>query len=310
MFKPYKYTKEESAISCRNIDSIIGYYVNQAEKKSFKTSRQYTKTIAPNIKRDNSFNKGSLFKAKILISSFMIIMGILILVTRVVVPVVGIYASSEDYMPVIAPIPSGFDARDFVSVDDKDKNKEDFQFLELSKKKLPGVEYVNVDGIEYPKALEEKIEERKNVPDKFYITIPKLNIIDAVVETNSKNFDPKHALGHYNGSCLPDEACNTFIFGHSTFKSTPNKYKKGDYTAVFARLDELEYGDEFFVNYRGKTYRYIVELTKIDKPENINPLEEPLPKSLGKYDNTVELFTCTPPGTTKYRLSVVGKYVE
>ena len=124
------------------------------------------------------------------------------------------------------------------------------------------------------------------------------------------NLDPKKAIGHYKGTCLPDEACNSFLFGHSTYKNSRNRYKQGDYSAVFAHLDELKYGDEFTVKYKDKEYKYVVELTKVDRPENIDPLEQPLPRSLGKHESTMQLFTCTPSGTTKYRLSVVGRLVN
>jgi len=304
LFKPYKYTREEPVHNYFDIDIVIDTYTAKiGENKPTLQSPQNTlnnNNISKNSKKNSK-------RFKILVSLILIISGLTILINKVVLPVASTYASSEEYMPVISPIPDDFDVKNIAN---QKSGSDSFSFSELSKKRQNDIDYISVDGIKYPKILEDRVEKRHDVPDKFYITIPKLNIVDAVIETNSTNLDPREALGHYNGSCLPDEACNTFIFGHSTFKSTPNKYKDGNYTAIFSRLDELEYGDEFFINYKGKTYRYIVELTKIDEPENVNPLEEPLPKSLGKYDNTVELFTCTPPGTTKYRLSVVGKYVK
>ena len=171
------------------------------------------------------------------------------------------------------------------------------------------VDYKKADGILYPEFIEEKLRSKEDIPDFFYLTIPKLNIENAKVETNSKNLDPRKALGHYNGSCLPDEGCNAFIFGHSSYIGSPNHYEEGDYTTIFSRLGELEYGDEFQIIYKGKTYRYVISLTKVQKPEDVNPLGNPIPASIGKHESTVELFSCTPPGTTKFRLSVVGKLV-
>ena len=219
---------------------------------------------------------------------------------------VTIYANSETSEPVISPL-----AERSESSLSPDSEKENFTFEELGAGFVNGVNYKEEGGIYYPEFLEEQAKEnQKDIPNYFYLTIPKLEINQAKVETNSSNLDPTEALGHYNGSCLPDEACNVFIFGHSTFASSPNRYADGDYKEVFSKLEELEYGDEFQIEYKGQVYKYIVELTKVQKPENVNPLDEPLPKSLGKHESTVELFTCTPSGTTKYRLSVVGKLVK
>jgi len=227
--------------------------------------------------------------------------GILIMFVNVLLPVVKIQADSEDKAPIISPISSSYSA----NLDSVNENEEKFTFSELSGGFRKNGDYIEIDGIS-----QKKEEVEKSVPEYFYLTIPKLDIENAKVITNSTKLDPNDALGHYNGSCLPDEGCNSFIFGHSTFKGSKNKYKEGDYGAIFASLDELEYGDEFYINYDGKEYRYLVALSKVQRPENVNPLESPFPKSLGKHEGTVELFTCTPSGTTKYRLSVIGKLVE
>lgn len=237
------------------------------------------------------------------IAVLLLAIGVSIMFVKVLLPVVKIQADSEDNIPIISPIVSNNSA----NLNSANLNNDEFTFTELSDGFRDNSEYTDIDGILVKKEVEVS---EKNVPDFFYISIPKLDIENAKVITNSTNLDPKDALGHYNGSCLPDEGCNAFIFGHSTFKSAKNKYKEGDYTAIFARLDELEYGDEFYINYDGREYRYFVALSKVQRPENVNPLESPLPKSLGKHEGTVELFTCTPSGTTKYRLSVIGKLVE
>lgn len=274
MFKPYKYEKHIEYRDPRNLPRQIG----QLTKKSPL--------------------------AVILLAT-----GILIMFVKVLLPVVKIQADSEDKTPIISPISSSNSA----NLDSTNEGQEKFIFTELSGGFRENDDYVEIDGISQKKEDIEKAKRelsKKPIPEYFYITIPKLDIENAKVITNSTNLDPRDALGHYNGSCLPDEGCNSFIFGHSTFKSTKNKYKEGDYGAIFASLDELEYGDEFYINYDGKEYRYLVALSKVQRPENVNPLESPIPKSLGKHEGTVELFTCTPSGTTKYRLSVIGKLVE
>lgn len=274
MFKPYKYEKHIEYRSSRNLPRQIGVLTKKSP-----------------------------------LAVILLAFGILIMFVKVLLPVVKIQADSEDQAPIISPISSSYSA----NLDSANGNKERFTFSELSGGFRENDDYVEIDGISQKKEDIEKAkreESKKTIPEYFYITIPKLDIENAKVLTNSTKLDPNDALGHYNGSCLPDEGCNSFIFGHSTFKGAKNKYKEGDYGAIFAKLDELEYGDEFYINYDGKEYRYLVALSKVQRPENVNPLESPFPKSLGKHEGTVELFTCTPSGTTKYRLSVIGKLVE
>lgn len=227
------------------------------------------------------------------------------MVSKVLIPVVVTYARSEEYAPVVSPLAEN--AQYSIESDDSTTI---FKFDELSQNATRAEQKEKENGIVYTEFMKQKINERDSVPEFFYLSIPKLNITNAKVKTNSTEMDPSDALGHYNGSCLPNEACNTFIFGHSTYASTPNKYEEGDYREIFSKLSQLEYGDEFTITYNDTPYRYIVDETKIENPDEVNPLEQPMPKSLGEYTSTVQLFTCTPPGTTKYRLSVIGKLVE
>lgn len=233
--------------------------------------------------------------------------------TKVFIPVVDTYANSDDIVPIISPIAE--DVSSSLSL----KEEEAFRFKELNAsfrdithEEVPAeneeestpFDILVSDGSEDPEHSDD------TEPEFFYLTVPALEIEDAKVEVNSTNLDPLKAIGHYKGTCLPDEACNSFIFGHSTYKNSKNRYKQGDYTAIFAHLDELKYGDEFSIKYKGNNYHYVVELSKVDRPENVDPLDQPLPRSLGKHESTVQLFTCTPSGTTKYRLSVVGRLVN
>lgn len=224
--------------------------------------------------------------------------GLGILALKVIFPVVFSYADSHNREPVISPFNSAVIST--TTVDNK-VNGEDFSFNELTEKAK------SHDTSQDADLLSQKSSSPK--PENFYISIPKLEIYDAIVEVDSKNMDPKEALGHFNGSCLPGDGCNTFIYGHSTFKYIKNKYKEGDYSGVFSKLDELQYGDEFSIRYMGNIYKYIVDFTRVQDPKEVDPLGSPYPKSIGKHESTVELFTCTPSGTTKYRLSVVGKLV-
>lgn len=225
------------------------------------------------------------------ISFALLAVGLYLMSSRVVLPMISIYAASQSQYPIISPIDSTTPV-----LSAKDANA--FSFTELN------YEYRAANpSLDHERAYED-------YPDQFFITIPKLNIYDAVIDTNSSNLDPRKALGHYKGSCLPDESCNVFVYGHSTNRWVKNRYEHGDYSAIFSRLEELQYGDEIFVKYNDKEYRYIVDLWTIKSPEEVDPLSSPYPKSVGLHTSSIELFTCTPAGTTKYRLSVVGKLVQ
>lgn len=255
----------------------------------------YKKTYILEIDNPDRGNHFINLLGRSFVSFIFVFLGVGLMFQKVFLPVAVSYASVDDKAPIITPV-----VDNSVKLSVKREESEDFVFSELS-----STEQSEVGGIYYNTETE---GDGVLAPEYFYITIPKLEIYDAKIATNSLELDPKEALGHFKGSCLPDESCNTFIFGHSTFKNVKNNYEKGDYKAVFSRLGELEYGDEFYINYNDKEYRYMVDFSKIDEPQNVDPLENPYPRSF--HINSVTLFTCTPSGTDKYRLSVVGKLVD
>ncbi len=144
-----------------------------------------------------------------------------------------------------------------------------------------------------------------NIPKYFYISIPKLNIENALVETNSQELSPENFLGHYPNTALPGENGNTLIYGHSVlaFFYNPKNYK-----TIFATLDRLVTGDEINVNYNNKEIKYIVQKTEIKKPNEINPIDTVNPLYLNKP--TLTLLTCWPGGLKTNRLLVTAELDE
>lgn len=136
-------------------------------------------------------------------------------------------------------------------------------------------------------------------PSYFAITIPKLDIEEALVEINATTLDPTLALGHYNGSALPGEMGNAFIYGHSVL---PWFYNPKNYKTIFSTLDKLLMGDVLYITYNGSILEYVVDGTAILAPEDVNPLALAKPKFLN--ESTVTLMTCVPPGTKLKRLLV------
>jgi len=138
-----------------------------------------------------------------------------------------------------------------------------------------------------------------NIPKYFYITIPKLNIKKAKVEIDAKTLDPNEALGHYKGTALPGQVGTSFVYGHSVL---PWFYNPQNYKTIFSKLDTLDIGDSFFVDYDNKIYVYKVESKTKVSPKKVNPLAEIKPKYLN--ESTMVLMTCSPPGTNLKRLLV------
>ena len=161
-------------------------------------------------------------------------------------------------------------------------------------------------GFEFTELRQESKKTRKqeNIPKVFYLTIPKLGIERAEVETNSENLSPDERLGHYPGSALPGEVGNTFIYGHSVL---PMFYNPEDYRTIFSTLDKLEEGDEIAVEFGERHFRYTVEKSVVLTPEDVRPLESPAPTfSRQPY---LTLMTCVPMGVGTDRLLVQARLV-
>ena len=203
-----------------------------------------------------------------------ILLGIAIIATQIVVPLVFFETSENISKPVrstVLGIASGFG---------------DFSFKELSDSDAP-------------------TQENTNVPDTFYLSIPKLKIDRAVVETNSESLSPDDVVGHYIGSALPDAPGNMFLYGHSVL---PVFYNPKNYKTIFSTLNKLGADDVITVEYNNKKYTYQVDSVEILKTSDVKPLEKIGPEYLNK--STITIMTCWPPGTKSKRLQVVGTQIN
>lgn len=144
----------------------------------------------------------------------------------------------------------------------------------------------------------------EEIPSVFYLTVPKLEIKNAEVETNSLNLSPNDRLGHYYGSTLPGRVGNTFIYGHS---SLPIIYDPQDYRTIFTKLDDLEEGDEFIIEFGKNVFKYRVEKKMVMEPEDVKPLDPVAPQFLQQAYAT--LMTCVPPGLKNKRLLVQARLI-
>jgi LPXTG-site transpeptidase (sortase) family protein len=144
-------------------------------------------------------------------------------------------------------------------------------------------------------------ETTSNVPEYFELSIPKLGIKDARVETNPGDLDPDDALGRYVGSALPGENGNIFIYGHSVL---PWFFNPENYKTIFSTIEELEAGDTVEIRYNNNDYVYKIESQVIAKPNEVSPLATFKPSYLNEA--TITLMTCWPSGTKAKRLMVRG----
>lgn len=219
-----------------------------------------------------SINPYFYFQSKIL-SGLLMAVGFMILGTQVIIPLIFFKTQDAISKPIsssVLGVAAGFT---------------DFEFSELK----------NTDD----NLSDSYKDSYSNIPKYFYLTIPKLGIKDALIESESDNLSPENSLGHYKGSALPGKTGNSFIYGHSVL---PWFFNPKNYKTIFSTLDYLEIGDELQIKYNNKEYGYKVESKEILHPDNVDPLGEFKPKYLNAH--TVTLMTCHPAGTRSKRLLI------
>ena len=151
-------------------------------------------------------------------------------------------------------------------------------------------------------------------PPENRLIIPKLRLnipiveapIDALLKEDWSKVESdiqeslQRGVVHYPGTAKAGQAGNFFVTGHSSYYPwSPGKFK-----TVFARLGDLQPGDEYWVYYGGDKHRYTVTDKKEVKPSNVDVLNQPV----GKRTST--LMTCTPVGTTLRRLIITADEVD
>ena len=138
------------------------------------------------------------------------------------------------------------------------------------------------------------------------LIIPKLNIdvpINFDIPISDVMSAMNHGVAHYRiagASAFPGEIGNFVITGHSAgdvYSSNPYKY-------IFSGLERLEDGDLIYVNYKSVRYTYRVIRKEVVEPSNVAALVENTDKPL------ITLVTCTPLGTSRYRLLVTGEQIS
>ncbi len=144
-------------------------------------------------------------------------------------------------------------------------------------------------------------------PDNRLI-IPKLNV-DVPVhfgisnDTDTVNAAMENGVAQFaipGASALPGEIGNLVITGHSA----GDIYSNNQYKFIFSGLERLTTGDLMYIDYGGTRYTYSVTKMETVEPDNVAALV---------YDTTkpmLTLITCTPLGTSRYRLLVTAEQIN
>src|SRR5690606_12577236 len=156
---------------------------------------------------------------------------------------------------------------------------------------------------------------KKVVVDKEYnkdmsITIKNIGINKIKISSNVESRDEdvynlylKSGLAHFQGTPLPGDGGNSFIYGHSAVPSFFTRNRNLPET-IFSNLENVEIGDQVDVQKDGVTLKYIVRNKKIVEPSDFTIL-----RSQGEKE-TITMMTCWPLGVPSKRLIVVAERYE
>ena len=140
------------------------------------------------------------------------------------------------------------------------------------------------------------------------LIIPKLNI-DVPVHFGISNDESTVMSAMNNGvaqfaipgaSANPGENGNVVITGHSA----GDIYSSNPYKFIFSGLERLTEGDLIYINYQSKRYTYKVTGHDTVEPTDVAAL------LTGTNKPMLTLVTCTPLGTSRYRLLVFADQVN
>ena len=142
-------------------------------------------------------------------------------------------------------------------------------------------------------------------PDPRLI-IPKLNV-DVPVHFGISLSEVMSAMNNgvaqyriAGASAYPGEVGNLVITGHSA----GDVYSSNQYKYIFSGLERLEDGDLIYINYNSVRYTYRVVKKEVVEPSNVAALVVDTNKPI------LTLVTCTPLGTSRYRLLVTAEQIS
>ena len=140
------------------------------------------------------------------------------------------------------------------------------------------------------------------------LMIPKLNVDVPVSfgisnDTATINAAMETGVAHFmipGASAFPGEIGNLVITGHSA----GDIYSNIQYKFIFSGLERLVAGDLIYIDYQGTRYTYSVTGKETVEPDNVAALVYDTDKPM------LTLITCTPLGTSRYRLLVSAEQIN
>jgi len=141
----------------------------------------------------------------------------------------------------------------------------------------------------------------------MYLSIESVGIEDIVIipnveSTEEKVYDQylKRGVAHFKGTPLPGDGGNSFIYGHSSVESFFARHQNLAET-IFTRLEDIDIGDDIYIEKDGNQLYYIVRKKKIVEPDDFSILNTQGNKEV------ITLMTCWPLGIGTKRLVVVAE---
>ena len=137
--------------------------------------------------------------------------------------------------------------------------------------------------------------------EEFELEIPKLGLTIPVIKNvngadkSAYNKALLSGVAHYEGTALPGEGSNTFIFGHSS-----SEIGSGEYGEIFKDINVLNERDRITVVYDGIIRNYIVIEKRVVEKTEVEVLDP-------TNEEQITLMTCWPIGTNLKRLIVIAK---
>ena len=166
-----------------------------------------------------------------------------------------------------------------------------------------------VDGIEYLMLTDQDVyfvvEEYEDV-DTSKLIIPKLNVDVPVhfgISTSEVMSAMNNGVAHYvipGANAFPGQIGNVVITGHSA----GDIYSNNQYKFIFSGLERLENGDLIYINYESTRYTYSIVKKEVVEPSNVAAVTPATDKP------QLILVTCTPLGTSRYRLIVTAEQIS
>jgi LPXTG-site transpeptidase (sortase) family protein len=110
----------------------------------------------------------------------------------------------------------------------------------------------------------------------------------------------RRGVGHFPGTALPGHEGNTVLLGHRTTWLHP-----------FNQLDRMRRGDRIVLRVGRRSFVYRVQVKRVIRPQNRSVLEPvPFKRASAPHGWYLTLISCTPKGSDRQRLVVVGKLGE